>query len=337
MLLNPPADTVYEAGDQLVVIAEDDSAIKLAATGAADASAIPALAAVPVVPERTLVLGYNSGLAAILRELHEYVPAGSSVTVVADIAEPALPSFPDFTVRFQRGDTTSRAVLDRLDVQLADHIIVLADKESPVQRADAKTLITLLHLRDISERADIDLNVVSEMLDDRNRELAEVTNADDFIVSDKLVSLMLTQVSENKQLTDVFENLFSAEGAEVYLRPAEFYVDARSRGRLLHGARGGPPPRRDRDRLPGRRARAQRRARLRRRRQPDQDRPLHVRRRRPRHRPGGGLNPALRGRVSILSMAMFPKRGVDTSSRRATAASRRSTTSTSGSSRRTAA
>ena len=223
-LINPPADTVYEAGDQLIVIAEDDDAIKLAPRGEPDASAIAALAAVPVVPERTLVLGYNSGLGAILRELHEYVPAGSSVTVVADIPDPALASYPDFAVRFQRGDTTSRAVLDRLDVQLADHIIVLADKESPVQRADAKTLITLLHLRDISERADIDLNVVSEMLDDRNRELAEVTNADDFIVSDKLVSLMLTQVSENKRLTDVFENLFSAEGSEVYLRPAEFYV-----------------------------------------------------------------------------------------------------------------
>jgi voltage-gated potassium channel Kch len=224
VLLNPPADTVYEAGDRLVVIAEDDDAIKLAARGSADESVIPALAAVPVVPERTLVLGYNSGLPAILRELHEYVPAGSTATIVADIPDPALPSFSDFTVRFQRGDTTSRAVLDRLDVQLADHIIVLADKESPVQRADAKTLITLLHLRDISERADVDLNVVSEMLDDRNRELAEVTNADDFIVSDKLVSLMLTQVSENKQLTDVFANLFSSEGAEVYLRPAEFYV-----------------------------------------------------------------------------------------------------------------
>ena len=39
------------------------------------------------------------------------------------------------------------------------------------------------------------------MLDVRNRELAEVTQADDFIVSDKLVSLMLAQVSENKDLT----------------------------------------------------------------------------------------------------------------------------------------
>jgi hypothetical protein len=62
------------------------------------------------------------------------------------------------------------------------------------------------------------------MIDDRNRELAEVTQADDFIVSDQLISLMLSQVSENKRLTDVFDELFSASGAEIYLRPAELYV-----------------------------------------------------------------------------------------------------------------
>jgi hypothetical protein len=62
------------------------------------------------------------------------------------------------------------------------------------------------------------------MLDDRNRELAEVTQADDFIVSDKLISLMLSQVSENRQLTEVFDQLFSSDGAEIYLRDAEHYV-----------------------------------------------------------------------------------------------------------------
>jgi hypothetical protein len=62
------------------------------------------------------------------------------------------------------------------------------------------------------------------MLDDRNRELAEVTDADDFIVSDKLVSLMLTQISENQQVKDVFASLFASEGSQVRLHPAEWYV-----------------------------------------------------------------------------------------------------------------
>jgi hypothetical protein len=62
------------------------------------------------------------------------------------------------------------------------------------------------------------------MLDTRNRELAEVTQADDFIVSNKLTSLMLAQVSENKELSAVFADLFDPEGAEVYIKPAMNYV-----------------------------------------------------------------------------------------------------------------
>jgi hypothetical protein len=62
------------------------------------------------------------------------------------------------------------------------------------------------------------------MLDDRNRRLAEVTQADDFIVSDKLISLLLTQVSENKHLHQLFGDLFDPDGSEIYLKPVEDYV-----------------------------------------------------------------------------------------------------------------
>jgi voltage-gated potassium channel Kch len=228
--INPPADTVLGAGDQLIVIAEDDRAIRLASTGGApDVWAICSATPNDHAPERTLVLGYNSSLEVMLRELNEYVPDGSSVTVLADHAQPEFGDYENLTITFSRGDTTSRAQLEALNVAVFDHVIVLAYREDlTAQQADTKTLITLLHLRDIEEKAGIDLNIVSEMLDDRNRELAEVTKADDFIVSDKLISFMLSQVSENKQLTEVFDTLFSASGSEVYLRPAEMYVAAGS-------------------------------------------------------------------------------------------------------------
>ncbi len=76
----------------------------------------------------------------------------------------------------------------------------------------------------MSEKAGKELAIVSEMLDLRNRQLAEVTRADDFIVSDHLVSLMLAQVSENKHLNAVFDDLFDPEGSEIYLKPATNYV-----------------------------------------------------------------------------------------------------------------
>jgi hypothetical protein len=101
---------------------------------------------------------------------------------------------------------------------------VLAYDHLDPQKADARTLITLLHLRDIAERHDHPFSIVSEMLDTRNRALAEVTKADDFIVSDKLVSLMLAQISENKRLNALFADLFDPEGSEVYLKLASNYV-----------------------------------------------------------------------------------------------------------------
>jgi voltage-gated potassium channel Kch len=225
--LNPPTDRVYRAGDQLILIAEDDSTVVVTAPGTADLGAISTAEPKVTQPERALVLGYNKSLHTMLTELNEYMAPGSSVMVVTGADVPPVRSFENMTVSFTSGDTTSRAVLEELKVQDYPHIIVLADKDNlEPHRADAKTLITLLHLRDMADGLGTDLNVVSEMLDDRNRELAEVTRADDFIVSDKLISLMLSQISENAQLADVFQHLFASTGSEIYLRRADQYITA---------------------------------------------------------------------------------------------------------------
>ena len=80
---------------------------------------------------------------------------------------------------------------------------------------------SLLHLRDLAR-------LTSEILDIGNRELASVSEADDFIVSNTLVSLMVSQIAENPHLVRVFEELFSPEGYEIYLKPASEYVRADS-------------------------------------------------------------------------------------------------------------
>ncbi|QNO36633.1 potassium transporter TrkA [Protaetiibacter sp. SSC-01] len=224
--LNPPAETRVAAGDELIVIAEDESSVRVAPAIAFEEAAIADPVDVPVAPERTLFLGYSGALPFMLGELDGYVAPGSSADIVADIEGVEFPELANLEVRFHRGDPTSRRLLDGLDVARVDHTVVVADTRLPIQQADARTLITLLHLRDIAERAGVDLNVVSEMLDDRNRELAEVTDADDFIVSDKLVALTLTQLSENRRLAAVLDELFTAEGSEIYLRPASRYIRA---------------------------------------------------------------------------------------------------------------
>jgi voltage-gated potassium channel Kch len=232
-MLNPPMETVIAAGDHLVVISRDDDTVRLTSEpSAVDEATIRTPARTQLAPERTLVLGWNRRAPTIIRELDGYVAGGSAVVVVADTTgvEAALdalrPTLANQSVRFERADTTSRAMLETLDVGSFDHIVVLCYSDSlEIQRADSRTIITLLHLRDIEERDGIDISVVSEMLDLRNRALAEVTHADDFIVSARLVSLLMAQVSENAQLNAVFADLFDVAGSEIYLRPAREYVE----------------------------------------------------------------------------------------------------------------
>lgn len=253
--VNPPADRVLAAGEQLIVIAEDDSTIVVTPAGVADAAKVTGVGKDDSTPERTLILGSNSQLPLMLSELNEYVAPGSLVTLVSSHPLPELASYPHFTVDAREGDTSDRKTLAGLEPGTYDHVLVLAYRDHlDMEAADAKTLVTLLLLREIADANDIDLNVVSEMLDDRNRKLAEVTKADDFIVSDNLMSLMMSQISENPQLSALYDGLFAAEGAEVYLRPAEWYValdtpvdfytvaaGAAKRGETAIGYRDVPP------------------------------------------------------------------------------------------------
>jgi voltage-gated potassium channel Kch len=229
-LLNPAMDTKIKAGDRLIVIAADDDAIHLAGEKpvVAEKSIATHKAVTEPKPERGLILDWNESAPTIIRELDNYVAKGSTITVVADgsfEAEAlALEGLANQELIFHAGDTTDRALLDELNIQDYDHVIVLADTTMDVQKADARTLVTLLHLRDIAEKDETPFSIVSEMLDLRNRKLAEVANVDDFIVSEHLISLMLTQLSENRDLHDVFTDLFSPEGSEIYLKPVVDYI-----------------------------------------------------------------------------------------------------------------
>ena len=234
--LNPPMETVIQTGDKIIVIAEDDSRIVLKdfAPARIDEKAIRSASEDLPQAERILILGWNKRGATIVRELENYVAAGSFLKIVADAPEVEnqlkniTENLQNFKVEFQTGDTTDRKLLDALDLTSFQHIIIMCYAEQlNTQAADAKTMMTLLHLRDIEQKKGESYSIVSEMIDVRNRALAEVAKADDFIVSDELTGLLLTQISENGELLEVFTDLFDAAGSEIYLKPAADYVALR--------------------------------------------------------------------------------------------------------------
>jgi voltage-gated potassium channel Kch len=226
-VLNP--DAAGLVGDRvLVLVAEDDSAIETpvpsqAAPVEADFSSDPGHG---LRPSRAMLIGWNNRAELIARELNNYAQPGSRRTILTQYGEPDLPDLANLEVSVVRGRTSDRALLDaHVDSGLDQLIVLCYSDDLPAQQADARTLVTLLHVRDILGEGPGPA-VVSEMLDDRNRQLAEVAHVDDVIVSDELLSLMLSQLSEDPRLLPVFEDLLDADGAEIYLRPASWYVRA---------------------------------------------------------------------------------------------------------------
>jgi voltage-gated potassium channel Kch len=238
--LNPPMETQLAAADKIIAISADDDTIL-----AGDPPILPVDTNSKLMvtghqkpfPEKCLLLGWNTSAAIIIRQLDEYVPKGSLLTVVVDLeASPEVVKagaevkgcarhLKNLRVSFKNGDTTDRALLDTLRIFDYDHIIALSYAGLEVQAADARTLVTLLHLRDIAEKNETRFSIISEMLDLRNRQLADAARVDDFIVSEHLISLMMAQLSENVDLMAVFDDLFNPQGSEIYLKPAGDYIE----------------------------------------------------------------------------------------------------------------
>ncbi|MCL4268998.1 MAG: NAD-binding protein [Anaerolineales bacterium] len=233
IMMSPSMDSRIESGDQIFAIAEDDDKITLAnlpRIPLEESLIHPSENGTKPKPERGLILGWNRSGSTIVRELDNYVAKGSQLTIVSQVYDlegqlkREIGKLANQKLTVIEGDIRDRALLEKLQVTEYDHVIVLAYSHLDVQEADAITLVTLLHLRDIAEKDETPFSIISEMLDLRNRELAEAAKVDDFIVSDHLISLMLAQLSENAELMDVFTDIFDPEGAEVYLKPISDYV-----------------------------------------------------------------------------------------------------------------
>lgn len=234
VLLNPPGETAFADGDRPIVIAEDDSAVRLEGSPPpVEDSVLRPPADRAATPERILVLGWNRRGPIIAEELARYLPSGSHLLIAgdapfldADVAALGV-SGDGLRVETRGTDPSRRAAVRALNPEAFDHVIVLSDSDHRSPRAaDTRTLVTLMHLRRSLDDAGARASVVSEMVDVRNQRLAEVSRADDFVVSNRLVSLMLAQASEQDEVSAIFADLLGKGGAEIVMRPAGEYVAA---------------------------------------------------------------------------------------------------------------
>lgn len=230
LLLAPPMDTLLGPNDALIVIAENASAIQIdKAPVSIDTNAIRTPPARTPMMAKLLILGWNADAGRILRQLDEMSAPGGLIRIVAQ--HPALETelgeydLRNVTPEFQNADPRASETLAALNLPGFDRVIVLSDTNAAdAQSADAQSLIILLQLRALRQAAPKKFGIVTQMMVSENRELANVIQVDDIIVSDEILSYLLVQVSQEKDRLGVLSELVSPQGKELYLKLVSDYI-----------------------------------------------------------------------------------------------------------------
>jgi len=152
-----------------------------------------------------------------------------------------LSRFDGIKIVHRRGDITNKADLEKLYMEklgkasvfsrrkTEDHVIIMSsDDTNSAQVADARTMMSLLHLRSlVGSQAEQQkhINIASEMFDTRNRSLISQEGLDDFIVTPMMTSQLLLHKAYHPLAARVLDELLSSSGSEIYLKPASQYLD----------------------------------------------------------------------------------------------------------------
>jgi len=227
VMLNPSMDLRLTAQDRMIHLAEDDNVSKpQMQIPAVDLSVEAHIKDIETDKNHLLVLGYNHYLPDILTELDNYADKGTMIAV-AGIQVPefiATSQYKNIQVMSIECDIYNRVDLESLVKDDIKNILLLSELECCNDEADAKTLLLLIQIRDIEKKIGRDFNLTSEMRSVDNQKLASVANVNDFVVGSTITNLIITQVSENRKLALLFEDLLDADGSELYMKKACRYV-----------------------------------------------------------------------------------------------------------------
>ena len=237
ILINPAIDTGMNDGDSILILAEDDSTIDFQQSKVAEARSFElAGGRKELQREKNLVIGWTPKVPTILREYADYVLAGSEIYImlripddsVAEKIEKLNEELDELSIRFLYEDPLSKEGLLAADPFQFDNIIILSQggKNDDFEQTDSETILILLMLRQIFDANQTNqrpIKLITEILDSENQALVAQTGVNDFIISNRFVSMVLAQISEDPDIKTVYDDLFSEDGSEIYLKSASLY------------------------------------------------------------------------------------------------------------------
>ena len=235
--INPPVDRPVQDGEDILIVADDDSTIKFRRKPVAQPD--PQIRLVESRRsqqiERELLIGWNHMAPIIVEQYADYVLEGSEVTVLVDGPTDAMKrelarlgaQFPNLNIVLVNGDPFIYDILRSVNPEEKDNILILnkSGDSSDAEKADSETILILLMLRTIFQDSKLQQppKLIAEVADSSNQSLVSSSGVRDFIISNRVVSMLLAQISEEPDVKKVYDDLFEGDGSEIYLKPMRFY------------------------------------------------------------------------------------------------------------------
>jgi len=238
--LNPGNDYRPAALDEIIIIAEDDSSIQLAKKKLYSPVNLQLSSRkLEIKKERELIIGWNAKARIVVEQYTDYIPEGSVIHIVINnIQDDELEEinelkerYPGIELELFQYDPLSMGDLARLKPETYDNVIILNKAEEDTEKLDSTTITTLLLIRQLFREYEtrtgsrVTTKLVTEVMNSSNLELVARTGVNDSIISGQMVSKILAQVAENPPILGVYEDLFTEEGSEIYLKPIDLYLD----------------------------------------------------------------------------------------------------------------
>lgn len=93
------------------------------------------------------------------------------------------------------------------DMEKIDHILILSEDDLSPEEYDSDVLVTLLMTQEIAKKYHAE--IIIELLDPRHYDIAQSYNVKNTIISNEYVSRLMTQLSKNRLLYDLFIDLLT--------------------------------------------------------------------------------------------------------------------------------
>ena len=178
---------------------------------------------------RLLFVGFSQLLNPIFRELASYPGEQFHVQLVTDMTREEcrkqlrldIDMMENLTVMIRRAAIDHPEAVEKLDPDAIDNIVLLSSElaEDPLM-ADAETIMAFVQLRQYyrqESEAQTPAFVV-ELNDEDNRDLFEFGAYHDVVMTQEIVSHLLSQVGMRRALAWIYEELFTQNGPEIRLR-----------------------------------------------------------------------------------------------------------------------